>query len=161
MKTVANIFNSIQGLNENIDYVSGLGNYVSTTAQIVKEETYKSVIASLPDDSLAYKIITSTEHFSVKQLWIIAYSLENTEYAAKVDEEARLENARRNSKLNKSNDKISANKAATQDVLDYVKSNGKKLGDYYKFLHDSKSFKKEYYSKKYTMTSANEFLNIK
>jgi len=70
------------------------------------------------------------------------------------------EELRRDRKIAETKAKLSANKEATQSVLDYVKSNGYKLADYYSFLKSNKKFAKEFYSKKFTMESANEFMNM-
>ena len=67
---------------------------------------------------------------------------------------------KRDAKLAANKAKLSANKEATQSVLDYVKSNGYKLADYYQFLKTTKKYAKEFYSKKFTMESANEFMNM-
>jgi hypothetical protein len=70
------------------------------------------------------------------------------------------EELKKDRKIAENKAKLAANKEATQSVLDYVKSNGYKLADYYQFLKSNKKFAKEFYSKKYTMGSANEFMNI-
>jgi hypothetical protein len=70
------------------------------------------------------------------------------------------EELRKDRKIAENKSKLAANKEATQSVLDYVKSNGYKLADYYQFLKTTKKYAKEFYSKKYTMGSANEFMNI-
>ena len=54
--------------------------------------------------------------------------------------------------------KLAGNKAATQSVLDLVKSNGFKLADYYAFLKKNKKYAKEFYSKKFSAESAKEFM---
>jgi hypothetical protein len=70
------------------------------------------------------------------------------------------EELRKDRKIAENKAKLAANKEATQSVLDYVKSNGYKLADYYQFLKTTKKYAKEFYSKKYTMESANEFMNM-
>ena len=57
--------------------------------------------------------------------------------------------------------KLSANKEASSSVLSFIKDNGKKLGDYYKWLNSSKNiYRKEYFTKKYTIESATQFINL-
>ena len=57
--------------------------------------------------------------------------------------------------------KLSANKEASSSVLSFIKNNGKKLGDYYKWLNNSKNiYRKEYFTKKYTIESATQFINL-
>jgi len=64
-------------------------------------------------------------------------------------------------KKNESKNKKAANKAASSDLLKQIKDAGKKLGDYYKWLNTSGNpYRKEYFSKKYTQESVNEFLSI-
>lgn len=69
------------------------------------------------------------------------------------------EEVRADQKITETKAKLSANKAATQPVLDFVKSNGHKLADYYEFLKKNKKYAREFYSKKYTSESASAFLN--
>ena len=70
------------------------------------------------------------------------------------------EEVKADQKAAESKAKLSANKAATQSVLDLVKSNGFKLADYYEFLKKNKKYAKEFYSKKFTTESAKEFMNL-
>jgi hypothetical protein len=70
------------------------------------------------------------------------------------------EELKKDRKIAENKAKLAANKEATQSVLDLVKSNGYKLADYYSFLKSNKKYAKEFYSKRYTMESANEFMNI-
>jgi hypothetical protein len=70
------------------------------------------------------------------------------------------EELRKDRKIAENKAKLAANKEATQSVLDLVKSNGYKLADYYQFLKTTKKYAKEFYSKKFTMESANEFMNM-
>ena len=55
---------------------------------------------------------------------------------------------------------LAANKANSQSVLDYIKESGRLLKDYYAFVKASKLYKKEFFSKKFTMASAEAFLAI-
>lgn len=62
-------------------------------------------------------------------------------------------------KLNEQKSKLSANKEASKDVLAYIKGEGLLLKDYYAFLKSNKKYAREFYSKKFTMESANLFIN--
>lgn len=71
------------------------------------------------------------------------------------------EEIKKDRKAAESKSKLNANKSASQYILDEIKSQGKKLGDYYKWLNTSGNpYRKEYFSKKYTEESATKFINI-
>lgn len=160
MANVSNIFNYIQGMNPRVNTISSLGSYVDSQSQQVAEMVRREVAdAIINRDSLAYKIASTSSRFSEKQLWVIAYELvNNAEYAQKVEdyynELARREEAKREA----SRAKLAANKENSQGVLDYVKANGRLLKDYYQFVKSNRKFAREFYSKKFTMDSANAFL---
>ena len=162
MANVKNIFGYIQGMNPTVTTISSMGSFVENRNQQVADMAVREVIDAIENhDSLAYKIATSTTRFfSEKQLWVIAYELmKNKEFVAMVEnfyaEIERKENAKREA----SRQKLAANKANSQNVLDYVKAQGRKLGDYYKFVKSNKGFAREFFSKKYTMESAIAFIN--
>lgn len=68
------------------------------------------------------------------------------------------EEVKRDQKLAESKAKLEANKTASADVLAPIKSI-KKLGDFGKWLNDSKNqFRKQHFSKKYTAEAVNAFL---
>lgn len=160
MATAKQIFSEIEGLNPQTSTISSLGSYVSQSSQMVSDSIYKEVLSFLPKESLAYKILTSSEKYSEKQLWVISYELEkNTEFNKLVSERISIREAKSNAKLEASKSKLRANKAASQTVLDFVKNNGKKLADYYGFIKKNKKYAREFYSKKFTIESANEFLS--
>lgn len=72
-----------------------------------------------------------------------------------------MEEVKADQKASESKAKLSANKEASASVLSFIKDNGKKLGDYYKWLNTPKNiYRKEYFSKKYTMESATQFINL-
>ncbi len=159
MATTKQIFNEIDGLNPQTSTISSLGSYVSQSSKMVSDSIYKEVLGFLPKDSLAYKILTSSERYTEKQLWVISYELErNAEFNKMVSERISIREAKSNAKLAASKSKLQANKAASQSILDYIKANGKKLADYYKFVKKNKKYSREFYSKKFTIESANEFL---
>ena len=160
--TTKQIFDYISGMNPSVSTISSLGSFVSEMSQQVADNIKDEVVSALTDErSLAYKIATTSERFSDKQLWVIAYELvKNEEFAGKVAEFYARINAKAAAKAEASKAKLAANKAGSQSVLDFVKSNGRLLGDYYKFIKASKLYKKEFFSKKYTMESANAFLAI-
>ena len=160
MATVKQIFNEIEDLNPQSSTISSLGSYVSQSSQMVSDSIYKEVLGFLPKDSLAYKILTSSERYTEKQLWVISYELErNAEFNKMVSERIAIREEKSNAKLEASKSKLQANKACSQNVLDYIKENGKKLADYYDFVKKNKNYSREFYSKKFTMESANEFLS--
>lgn len=160
MATVKQIFNEIEGLNPQTSTISSLGSYVSQSSQMVSDSIYKEVLSFLPKDSLAYKILTGSERYSDKQLWAISYELEkNSEFNKMVSERIAIREAKTNAKLEASKSKLQANKAGSQSILDYIKENGKKLADYYEFVKKNKKYSREFYSKKFTIESANEFLS--
>jgi len=158
--TAKQIFSEIQILNPIVSTVSSLGSFVTEFDQSVSDMVARDLMVFIPENTLAYKIISTSTRFTDKQLWVIAFELEkNEDYATKLGEKLAIENAREEAKRQESKSKLANNKADTQNVLDYVKENGKLLKDYYSFLKSSKQYKKEFFSKKFTMESANEFLN--
>jgi hypothetical protein len=158
--TAKQIFSEIQTLNPIVSTVSSLGSFVTEFNQSVSDMVARNLMVFIPENTLAYKIISTSTRFTDKQLWVIAFELEkNEDYATKLGEKLAIENAREEAKRQESKSKLANNKADTQNVLDYVKENGKLLKDYYSFLKSSKQYKKEFFSKKFTMESANEFLN--
>jgi len=78
MKTqVQQIRNYIQGLNPKVSTVSSIGSFVSKMSQQVSDSLLKEVIESLPEGSLAHKIVVdNNSQFSEKQLWVISFELE-------------------------------------------------------------------------------------
>lgn len=158
--TVKQIFLHIQGLNPTTSTISSIGTFVTNQAKQVSEMVYREVLNNIPENTVAYKILTGSNRYSEKQLWAIAYELfKNDAYATQVGAEFAQREAKENAKIQASKDKLANNKAATQNVLDYVKSNGKLLKDYYSFLKSDRRYKREFFSKKFTMESANAFLN--
>lgn len=159
--TTKNIFNHIQGLNPKQSTVSSIGSFVSASSQMVADNLHKEIIGYIPSDSLAYKILSSTqEFFTEKQLWVISFELaKNSEFCSKLEEEVKIREAEANQRKQASNDKLKANKENSSDVLSQVKEAGLKLGDYYSFVKSNKKFAKEFYSKKFSQESVNEFIN--
>jgi len=158
--TVKQIFSEIQTLKPIVSTVSSLGSFVTEFNQSVSDMVARNLMVFIPENTLAYKIISTSTRFTDKQLWVIAFELEkNEDYATELGEKLAIENDREEAKRQESKSKLANNKADTQNVLDYVKENGKLLKDYYSFLKSSKQYKKEFFSKKFTMESANEFLN--
>lgn len=159
MATAKQIYNEIKGLNPDYSTVSSLGSFVSQSSQMACDSLYKEVIAYLPANSLAYTIMTSSQSYSEKQLWVISFELEKSEeYNVLVSSRIALREARVNAKVDVQKSKLSANKENSQSVLDLVKQNGYKLADYYEFVKRTKKYASEFYSKKFTMTSAQEFI---
>ena len=158
--TVRQIFSEVSYLNPTTSVISSLGSYISQSSQMISDSAHQEIVGLLPTDSLAYKIMMNTTgRYTDKQLWVIAFELEkNTEYAEMLGKKMVEERTAVDNKIAASNAKKAANKEATRDVLDFVKSSGKKLGDYYSFLKKNRNFSKEFYSKKYTMISAIAFV---
>jgi hypothetical protein len=71
------------------------------------------------------------------------------------------EEVKKDQKAVESKAKLNANKEASAFLLVDIKKAGKKLGDYYIFLKSDKKYKREFFSKKYTQESVNEFLSKK
>lgn len=145
MKDIKEIYEIVRLVNDNHYYKTTLTRYVSETY-------YRRIMNLVTPGSLAEKIMTSnffkinSGNLTDKQLWVIAYDLQKS---GAVDDEIEDKEVKV--------DKTKENKIATQGVLDYVKSNGKLLTQYYTWLKSSK-FKKEFFSKRYTMESANAFI---
>ena len=158
MATVKQIFEAIQVINAASTSVSSMGQYISDTQRMAAEYAQSEIMQYLPESSLAYKIVKSTERYSTKQLWVVAYELlKNAEYCAKLDAKNEEAAAMKAAKKAKSSAKLAANKEASADVLAKVKASGKLLKDYYSFLKTSE-YKREFYSKKYSEASVEAFL---
>lgn len=157
--TVKLVWNELNYLNPRCE-----NGYASQSDDMMQDITYRAAHQAFcengKEDSLAYKILVGNKgRYTAKQLWVIAYELEKiASYTAAIIAAEEREIKRRESDKNKQEFKLAANKAASADVLAAVKAAGKKLGDYYKFLNSVKEFRKEYYSKKYSMTSAQAFI---
>jgi hypothetical protein len=164
MINASNIFNRIQSMNPSISTVSSIGSFVSSQNEQVAEMVTNNIIKLLPTDSLAYKIATSTSsRFTEKKLWIIAFELEkNEEYKKELESEYSHQAFKQSAKHTASVLKLASNKEESSDVLKSIKNAGRKLGDYYAFLKNSKdrNFTKEFYSKKYSQNSANTFISL-
>jgi len=159
--TAKQIYQNIAGLSPKLSEVSSLGSFISKSDEMISESIYNEIISYLPKTSLAYKILTSNENYSEKQIWVIAFELEkNEEYNQLISKEIAVREAKSNEKREASKTKLQDNKSTSQATLDMIKSNGKKLADYYLFVKSNKKFSKEFYSKKFSIESANEFLSL-
>jgi hypothetical protein len=161
MATLKDIFQQVSMMNPTVNYMSSIGEYVDSNAQQLADYVIRETMGYLPEDSLAMKIIRSTRgRFTEKQLLVVAYELQkNAEYCAQLDKTNAEIAAKEDAKREASRQKLANNKANSQSVLDYVKSQGRLLGDYYKFVKANKKFAREFFSKKFTMESANAFIN--
>lgn len=160
--TVKQIFSDVNHINPNSTVISSMGEIITEMHRQVAQAHINKLRGYLPKNSLAFKILVDNnkDFYSEKQMWVIAYELEkNAEYCEQLGKEIAELEKKSNAKKEASKSKLQANKEATQDVLVFVKSNGRKLGDYYAFLKANKPFAKEFYSKKYTMDSAKAFLS--
>ena len=158
--TVKDIYNRIENLNPELTTISSLGSFISQSDRMVQESIYNEVLNNIPAASLAYKILTGSDKYSSKQLWAIAYELlKNDEYTSKLSKDIARKQGKAVQKEAESKAKLNANKSKSQPIKDYIKENGALLKDYYAFVKSNKQFAKEFYSKKFTMESANAFLN--
>lgn len=158
MATVKQIFEMIQVINPSSMSVSSMGRFVTPENEAIASFARKELAQYLPESSLAYKIISSSERFSEKQIWVIAFELvKNAEYCEMVDNKMAVAAAQAAAKKARSAAKLAGNKAASADVLAKVKEAGKLLKDYYAWLKKSQ-YKKEFFSKKFTEESVNAFL---
>jgi hypothetical protein len=77
--TVKQIFSNIQSLNPSTSTISSIGTFVSSQNQQIADDKVREIMGFLPKDSLAYKIITSADKFTDKQLWVISFELEKND----------------------------------------------------------------------------------
>jgi hypothetical protein len=159
---VKEVFNYVQRLNAKTSTVSSMGSFVTDLNQQVSDSLRKEVMGYLSESSLAYKIVFNTDRFSEKQLWVVAFELvKSTEFCETVTNFYNEINHKQNLKVDAEKRKLAANKVASANVLTSIKSAGKKLGDYYQWLNTKgNKYRSEYFSKKYSFNSANEFLAI-
>ncbi len=158
------IFNYIQGMNPIVSTVSSMGSFVTNLNQQVADRCVSEVIQALSDkkDTLAYKIATSlTDRYTDKQLWVIAFELQNNvDFTNKVISFYAEIDRKSNAKIEASKAKLAANKEASTDILAPIKE-AKKLGEFGKWLNTPGNvFRKEHFSKKYTQESVNTFLSL-
>lgn len=87
MATLKQIFTQVSMMNPTISTISSIGSFVDPNNQQTADFVISQIMDYLPHESLAWKIITSTtDRFSEKQLWVIAYELQkNAEYCADLD----------------------------------------------------------------------------
>jgi hypothetical protein len=155
------LFNYTSHVNVRINTISSMGNYTTDIDIQVADNRRREIIQALPVDTLAYKIITSTDRLSEKQIWVVVFELlKNQDFCQIVAEYYEDLNREQNMKAAKSAAKLAANKSNSQSVLEFVKNNGKKLGEYYTFVKNNRNFAKEFYSKKFSMDSASAFIAL-
>jgi len=78
MNTASNIYNYIQGLNPSSVTISSMGNVIDANHQQLADSKRMEVMSALNQDTLAYKIASTADRFSAKQLWVIAFELEKS-----------------------------------------------------------------------------------
>lgn len=160
--TIKDIYNDVSCINPSVSTISSIGDYIEEGSRQVAQSVRDRITKSLPQGTLAHKIITETlkDFFTDKQLWVIAYELQkNEEYVKNLSNEIERREQIAERKAQASKAKLSANKDNSQEVLDFVKANKKLLKDYYAFVKSNKKYSKEFYSKKFSFESANEFIN--
>jgi hypothetical protein len=160
MTTVKQIFDRLQSITLK---KNGYGEY--DYSELTKcQNNIDLIMPFIPVGTFADKVITSntTCIFSEKQLWVIAYELiKNNDYVAQLESSIIQSKKEAIAKKDATFSKIAANKSASSDVLAAVKSAGKKLGDYYKWLNTyGNEYRSEFFSKKYSQNSVNSFLAI-
>lgn len=118
--TLKQIFEDIQGLNPSTSTISSIGTFVSNQNQQLADRKAKEIMDYLPKNSLAYKIISATNKFSDKQLWVIAYELEkNNKYKEALSDF--LEEVERKEKLRREKVKTKKQaKAKQQKKIDEI-----------------------------------------
>lgn len=165
--SLSNIYNDVSDIDTNTNTISSLGDYASTMDIQLSQDKVNELKSILDKDSLAYKILNETKNYSLrtgfkfsdKQKWVIAYELnKNNSYKNKLGKEIADKKAKSEFKLQQSKNKLATNKLNAKSNTDLIKQNGKKLGDYYKFLNSNKEFRKEFYNKKYSAESVKRFL---
>ena len=155
MNTINNIKSYIEGLNPQSSTMSSLGSFISEQSRNTADFVRRELIQIVSKESLAYKILISADHSSEKQLWVIAYELvKNENFVIRIN----AIHEKEAQKIAASKAKLADNKDASKEVLSFVKESGLKLGDYYKFVKTCKKYAKEFYSKKFSMDSAKEFV---
>jgi hypothetical protein len=165
MKKEQIIFSEISELNTTLSHSSSLGSYVSESSRMVSEYIYKKIIKSIPENSLAFQILTNNDNYSEKQLWIITFELlKNENYCNEIMEEFYERNSREFTKkiIKKDRQTLKSQKKENQKenkkMLDIVESNGKKATEYYAFLLKNKNFCEELKLQKFSIESVNAFL---
>lgn len=160
MATVQQIKSDIDCLNPKFKECK-LGQYIDRQDQSFAEGKYRDLCKMLPEGSLAKKILVGTAlgDFSDKQLWAIAYELLNVpEYTTELDSyiAAAAQTDFRKTKIAELKEIEKAE--AAKHIFEIIEKNGKKINAYLNFLKKNKQFAKEFYSKKYTETSAMAFI---
>lgn len=156
---VKTIFSRIQRVNPRVSIVSSLGSFVTGENRTLMENFRNKIETYIGNDTLAYKILRSGRDFlTEKQIWVIAYELQkNAQFCTEMANEIAKEEAERREDEEYRKSKLKANKAASQVVLDTIKGEKLLLKNYYSWLKSS-NFKREFYSKKYSMDSAMAFI---
>ena len=84
---VGNIFDDIKAINPNVSEISSLGSFISEQDRQVAESVRVKVLKYLPDNSLASKILKTSNKLSDKQLWAVAHELQkNEDYVSDLSE---------------------------------------------------------------------------
>lgn len=166
---VKDVFNDISLINTTTNTISSLGTYASNLSIQISDDKIREIKSLIPEGSLAYKILNDDRNFNLrrgfsfsdKQRWVVAYELmKNKKYTNRLGEEKYKNRINEESKRIIQNTKLKSNKSASQPYLDMIKQNKKKLGDYYKWLNNrDNKYRKEYFSKKYSLDSVKAFLN--
>ena len=88
--TIKDIYNDVSCINPSVSTISSIGDYIEESSRQVAQSVRDRITKSLPQGTLAHKIITETlkDFFTDKQLWVIAYELQkNEEYVKNLSNE--------------------------------------------------------------------------
>ena len=117
--TVKQIFNHISMLNPTVSEISSMGAFVSKQNQQVSDDKRNELLDVVSENSLAYKILSTSKNLTDKQLWVIAFELEkNEEFGLKLAQNIDSIKRRKNAKKQ-------AKKDANQAILESLKSTPK------------------------------------
>ena len=135
MATLKEIFADVAMINPKVNYISSIGQYVDANAEQLADFVLTRIVAYLPQESLAMKIIRDNrqQRWSEKQLWVIAYELiKNKEYCDALDktnEEIRInEERRRAARRDRRHRKADRERAMAETMKKYeeARENGSK-----------------------------------
>lgn len=121
--TLKQIFEDVEGLNPYTSTVSSVGTFISNQAQQLADSKRKELMGYLPKTTLAYKIVSTANKFTDKQLWVIAYELEkNDKYKSDLSDS--LEDIERKERLRK--EKAKAKRQAKSEQQKLIDETSKK-----------------------------------
>ena len=117
--------------------------------KIIADVVYKEIISKVSKSSLAYKILTSSNFYTEKQLWAITYEIERNMNTPKQNINTDI------------GIKAETNKTNNKEILAAIKQAGYTLGAYYEFVKQNTEYRHEFYSKSFTNKSITAFISNK